>query len=332
MGVLSDFCLRLPKCCTSINSGFINEHSCIFRAFKIFPLVQRLTEREEELRMATESVIKEFAAENVVYLELRTTPKITKWMSKQKYVDTVIDAIRAMELVLPQITVRLLLSIDRRQSVAEATETVRLAAKYLYGPSSIVIGIELSGDPIYSGEKFVPLLENVSDSGIPFTIHVAEVLDQLDELKACLLTKPNRLGHGTFIHKHPDEAERQFCEQIVLSNKIPIEICLTSNLLCGTTTSYSSSHFGYYLSKKHPVVLCTDDRGIMGCTLTDEFLIAAETFKLSRQAMFDVAFQSFEAAFINKWDAKGNSCVIRKIFTLFQQFAENEDLICPNKV
>lgn len=46
------------------------------------------------------------------------------------------------------IIVKLLLSIDRRSSVTFAADTVQLAKECMLSSDDIVIGIDLSGDPV----------------------------------------------------------------------------------------------------------------------------------------------------------------------------------------
>ena len=98
----------------------------------------------------TSEVIREFAADNVKYLELRSTPRAepSTGMTKTSYIDALLRAVddchRAPDV---DITVRLLLSVDRRCTVSDATDTVNLAAEYMRRTDHIVVGIDLSGDP-----------------------------------------------------------------------------------------------------------------------------------------------------------------------------------------
>ncbi|VDL71507.1 unnamed protein product [Nippostrongylus brasiliensis] len=59
--------------------------------FKIFPLIQSLTTTRDALITATLDVVKEFADDGVIYLELRSTPKSTTEMTKQEYVEALIE-------------------------------------------------------------------------------------------------------------------------------------------------------------------------------------------------------------------------------------------------
>ena len=63
-------------------------------------------------------------------------------------------------------------------------------------------------------------------------------------------------------------------------SKIPLEICLTSNVKTESVPGYDDHHFQHYLQAGHPVALCTDDSGVFQTTLSQEYFHAAETFSL----------------------------------------------------
>lgn len=66
----------------------------MLRCFEKFRYAHDLTDTPEAIALATERVIQEFSDDNVVYLELRTTPRATPSMTKTEYLDSVINAIR----------------------------------------------------------------------------------------------------------------------------------------------------------------------------------------------------------------------------------------------
>ena len=105
-------------------------------------------------------MIHEFAADNVKYLELRSTPRaVPNGMTKTAYVDAILRAIGECHSEQDlDITVRLLLSIDRRCPVSDAVDTVNMAAEYMRRTGGIVTGIDLSGDPMVSPSSLLLLL------------------------------------------------------------------------------------------------------------------------------------------------------------------------------
>lgn len=59
----------------------------------VFKLAHDLVDCVEAVKLATTCVIDEFSKENVVYLELRSTPRKTAQMSKLECLQTIIDTI-----------------------------------------------------------------------------------------------------------------------------------------------------------------------------------------------------------------------------------------------
>ncbi|KAL0353240.1 UNVERIFIED_CONTAM: N6-mAMP deaminase [Sesamum angustifolium] len=156
--------------------------------FKLFDVIHILTTDHKTVTRISKEVIEDFAADNVVYLELRTTPKRndSKGMSKRSYIEAVLEGIRSVNLVevdlshklnmdtsayahamndvcdgtgSKKIYVRLLLSIDRRETAEAATETVKLALEMR---DLGVVGIDLSGNPaVVNGTVEICLTSNI---------------------------------------------------------------------------------------------------------------------------------------------------------------------------
>ena len=106
----------------------------------MFSLVHTITDNTWAVAEAARDVICDFAAEGVVYLELRTTPRAVPCrMTREEYCRAVLDTIRAVEkeqqLAMSVdscssscMMVRLLLAIDRRR-LEDMEDTVQLFLK-----------------------------------------------------------------------------------------------------------------------------------------------------------------------------------------------------------
>lgn len=106
---------------------------------------------------------------------------------------------RAMKTKLPSIMVKLIISINRRESIESAIENVDLAIKYAKMYSDIVCGVDLSGDPVCKTfADFEPMLRKAKNAELKLALHCGEIDDQT-EIAAMLDFGMHRLGHGTFI-------------------------------------------------------------------------------------------------------------------------------------
>ncbi|XP_057962584.1 N6-mAMP deaminase [Malania oleifera] len=283
--------------------------------FRLFDLIHILTTDHKTVTRITKEVVEDFAAENVVYVELRTTPKRndSKEMSKRSYMEAVVEGLRAVRTVdvafappglvtgspvdppvndlcggttKKKIYVRLLLSIDRRETTAAAMETVTLA---LQMKDLGVVGIDLSGNPIIGDWiTYLPALKFAREKGLPITLHCGEVPNQR-EIQAMLGFLPERIGHACCFEEED--------WGMLKSSKIPVEICLTSNIRTATVPSIDGHHFANLYNAKHPLVLCTDDTGVFSTSLTCEYMLAASTFGLGKTEMFQLARSAIQFIF-----------------------------------
>ncbi|KAJ3683799.1 hypothetical protein LUZ60_014026 [Juncus effusus] len=281
--------------------------------FRLFDLYHVLTTDHETVKRITKEVVEDFAAENVVYLELRTTPKKNedKGMTKRSYMQAVIEGLKMVDSVdvdffnsvstnensdekiinnetrqKKKIFVRLLLSIDRRESTSSAIDTVNLAMEM---KDLGVVGIDLSGNPIVGQwETYLPALERARELGIPVTLHCGEVRNST-EIYAMLDFHPQRLGHVCCLDKQEWDKLK--------SLQIPVEICLTSNVRTERIPSIQHHHFVDLYKAKHPLSLCTDDSGLFSTTLSNEYDLTAKSFGLSKVEMFELAQEAIHFSF-----------------------------------
>ncbi|KAL5578880.1 hypothetical protein UlMin_011322 [Ulmus minor] len=286
----------------------MKEDRSLHEVFKLFDLIHILTTDHKIITRITKEVVEDFASENVVYLELRTTPKRNDsiGMTKRSYMEAVVEGLKAVNSVdvsfVPRdgidgsvlnspptsevcngtarkkIYVRLLLSIDRRESTEAAMETVKLALELRHIG---VVGIDLSGNPIV-GEwtTFLPALEFARKQGLYLTLHCGEVPNP-EEIRAMLDFLPQRIGHACCF-------EEEEWKKLKLFN-IPVEICLTSNIRTNTISSLDVHHFADLYNCEHPLVLCTDDSGVFSTSLSNEYKLAASAYGLGGREIFQLA-------------------------------------------
>ncbi|XP_078088994.1 N6-Methyl-AMP deaminase isoform X2 [Mustelus asterias] len=266
--------------------------------FEMFKVIHQLTDRVEHIFMVAKEVIKEFAADGVKYLELRSTPReeSSTGMTKKSYVEAILEAIKQCKQEGVDIDVKFLLSIDRRGGPIVAMETVKLAEEFFASADGLVVGVDLSGDPaVEHGKNFIAPLHAARNIGLKLAVHMAEIPNQNEELELFLGLPPDRIGHGTFLH--PEVGGSEYLVDIISKNQIPIELCLTSNVKGQTVSSYDQHHFKYWYDRGHSSVICTDGKGVFASNLSQEYQIAETTFNLSKAHIWELSYQSINHIF-----------------------------------
>lgn len=140
-------------------------------------------------------VIEDFYNDNVIYLELRTMPKDVNGMTKEEYIQSVVRAIKANK---KNITVKLLLSINRNQTLHDSEESLKVMIQMKENYPDVIKGIDLSGDPNV-GSFNHGLFLKARESGFLVALHCAEIRNN-EEVQQMMEFQPDRLGHCTFLH------------------------------------------------------------------------------------------------------------------------------------
>nr|CCA27197.1 adenosine deaminaselike protein putative [Albugo laibachii Nc14] len=268
--------------------------------FQLFEVIhQTITSRDHLIRIVSE-VVEDFVYENVRYLELRTTPRKFGFdFSHHDYVATIISVIERYEA---QIKVRLLLSINRNNSVSNAADIVQLALKWK-AMSRYVVGVDFSGNASGLDSKFIkllPVLSTARDRGLKISAHFAEHPDEI-EAQEILSFRPDRVGHACCL------SEKLY--RAMTDAQLPIEVCLTSNARTMQIFEYGSC--GYKKLEKHPhgelirnisetkypICICTDDPGILDTSSTIEYIRASIAFGLTFQQLYRIARGSISMIF-----------------------------------
>ncbi|KAE8147706.1 Metallo-dependent hydrolase [Aspergillus avenaceus] len=230
----------------------------------------------ESISYATTSVLRDFHADGVTYLELRTIPRNspTASFTKEEYLATVLRAIASFTSA-HDISVRLILSLDReKMGPAEADAIVSLAI----ANKPVVVGVDVAGNPTKGDiSVFGAAFAKAKANGLGVTVHFGEVDPPAreDELDTLLGFNPDRLGHVIHV---PGDVKRE-----IVRRRLGLELCISCNVHAKMFDGgFFDHHFGEWRLEECPVVLCTDDMGFFCSPVSNEYLLAAQHFELSR--------------------------------------------------
>ncbi|KAJ8963131.1 hypothetical protein NQ318_018596 [Aromia moschata] len=286
LGCLDESILEYHKLLNIINKTDRTLDEC----FELFKIAQTATSSKNSVYLATQSVIEEFAQDNVIYLELRTTPRAENDMTKQEYIESVLKGIKDSK---SDIIVKLILSIDRRHDKVCSEDSLDVIVKMREEYPGIIKGIDLSGNP-YVGGFDECLFSKAREHGLRTTIHCAEIPND-NEVQQILNFHPERIGHATSIH--PDFGGSKENWQLYCKAKIPAEFCLTSNVVCGTSKCYAEHHIQQWMKNDLPFSINTDDKGVFCTSLSKEYEHVLNNFDLSKADLWNITYNAIDHCF-----------------------------------
>ena len=166
-----------------------------------------------------------------------------------------------------------------------------------------VVGFDLAGgENGYPPKKHVDAFQAIERANFYITIHAGEAYGPESIWQALQYCGAHRLGHATRLRDDitvlPDGTLKLgSLAQYVLDRRVPLEMCLTSNLHTGACTSLETHPFGMFMRCGFRVCLNTDDRLMSDTTMTQETILATELFNLSLDELEKLSLNAIKSAF-----------------------------------
>jgi adenosine deaminase len=167
-----------------------------------------------------------------------------------------------------------------------------------------VVGFDLAGEEGgYPPKKHVDAFHYIQRENFNITVHAGEGFGKESIWQAIQYCGAHRIGHGTRLIDDIAVADGKAVKlgdlaQYVLDKRIPLEICLISNVHTGATPSLEQHPFKILYQEKFRVTLNTDNRLMSNTTMTREFEAAAETFGLTFDDFEKISINSMKSAFL----------------------------------
>ncbi|MBI5434324.1 MAG: adenosine deaminase [Planctomycetes bacterium] len=165
------------------------------------------------------------------------------------------------------------------------------------------VGFDLAGEEAGNpAGEHQRAFEFVKRENFAITIHAGESFGPKSIWQALHFCGAHRIGHGTrlvedIVLYQGKVIKLEPLAQYVLDHRIPLEICLSSNVHTGATESLAAHPFPMFLRQGFRVTLNTDNRLMSRTTMTDELLIAAETFGCTLADLEKISINSMKSAF-----------------------------------
>ena len=157
-----------------------------------------------------------------------------------------------------------------------------------------ICALDLAGDEKgFPAKRFVEHFTVARDAGWNITVHAGEA-DGPDSIhQAIHLLGATRIGHGVAAAK--DDRLMDFMAE----KGIAMECCLTSNFQTGACTNIAEHPIKTFLERGILVTLNTDDPGVSGIEIADEYQLAKEEVGLTTNQLLQIQLNGVHAAFVS---------------------------------
>jgi adenosine deaminase len=167
-----------------------------------------------------------------------------------------------------------------------------------------VVGFDLAGEEGgYPPKKHIEAFHYIQRQNFNITVHAGEGFGKESIWQAIQYCGAHRIGHGTRLVDEIALAGGKAVKlgdlaQYVLDKRIPLEICLISNVHTGAAASLAEHPFKILFEEKFRVTLNTDNRLMSDTNMVKEFQAAADTFGLGVDDFEKITINAMKSAFI----------------------------------
>jgi adenosine deaminase len=258
---------------------------------------------EEALERVAYEMMEDMYNDGVVYIETRFAPVFHT--EKGLHWDEVVNAVlKGLERGRKDYGVEYGLIICAMRNMKLSQELAELAVDFR---ERGVVGFDLAGEEGgYPPKKHVDAFHYIQRENFNITIHAGEAFGKESIWQAIQWCGAHRIGHATRLiedigldKSDPHKIVKMgYLAQYILDKRIPLEICLTSNVDTGAAKSIEEHPFYLYYRYNFRVTLNTDDRLMSNTTMTRELHEAHKAFKLGLDDLEKLTINAMKSAFI----------------------------------
>ena len=232
------------------------------------------------------------AAESVRYMEVRFSP-VLNIQEGLTLTEAVAAPLRGLRRAEEQYDIRTSIIICGIRNMSPNT-SMDLADLTVDFKNRGVVAFDLAGAEYNNPAKMHrEAFYRVGNANIAATIHAGEAYGPESIHQALHYCNANRIGHGTRLFEDPD------LMQYVNDFRIPLEICITSNVQTRAVESFDDHPVRLYYDEGMVVTLNTDNRLMSGTTVTEEYWRAHEHLDFTWDELCQVALFGFESGFLS---------------------------------
>lgn len=214
---------------------------------------------------------------------------------------------------------------------AASLELARAAVHLAHRDGYPVVGFDLAGaESGFPAGDHKEAFQYAHSNFIRKTVHAGEAYGPESIFQAITDCYANRIGHGTWLFadhliKNSTRAEaKAYVSHLagyIASQRITIEVCLTSNLQTLPHMKSITRHpLRQMLDHDLSVTICTDNRLVSNTTVTDEIMLAVKHLKMTPRELRNVVIAGFKGSFF-PGSYKEKRAYVRQVIDRYETLA-----------
>ena len=258
---------------------------------KPFEIILSVLQDGEALSRVAYELAEDSARENVWYLEVRYSPVLhtRRGMKLTAIIDAVLQGLQQAER---KYNIRTGVIICGMRNISPATSIILADLAVAYKNRGVVgfdlAGMEENHPAKHHREAFYRILNN----NINCTAHAGEAYGPDSIHQALHYCGAHRIGHGTRLKEDGDLLN------YVNDHRIPLEVCMTSNVQTKAVPSLEEHPLKFYYDFGLRVTINTDNRLISNTSVTKELTLAAKYAQLNMADLKNIIVAGFKSAFL----------------------------------
>ncbi|MGH9402086.1 MAG: adenosine deaminase [Terriglobia bacterium] len=255
-----------------------------------FKRVTLLLESPADYALITTRLLERLAAGNVRYAEITLSAGVILW--KKQPLPEIFEAIAEAARKFPsrsRLRVKWIFDAVRQFGPDHAREALGWARIFR---DDDVVAFGIGGDEERGpASLFTAIYREAKDLGLHVTAHAGESGGPESVREAVELLDAERIGHGLAAARDPGVMA------LLRDRKVPLEVCLTSNVATGLIARVEDHPLRQFLDAGLQVTLSTDDPAMFSTSLERELGLARRAFSLSQDEIAGVMRNAILASF-----------------------------------
>ena len=262
---------------------------------KPFDTTLSVLQEKYALERVAYELAEDCAKENVKLMEVRYSP-ILHQNNKMKLTEIVDAVLLGLKRAEKDFDIRTGVIVCGMRHI-EPEVSLRLAEVSVAYKYQGVCGFDLAGaEANFPAKDHRDAFYLIHNNNINSTIHAGEAYGPESIAQALHYCGAHRIGHGTHLKDDGDLLN------YVNDHRVPLEMCLTSNVQTKSCKTLESHPMKFYYDFGIRVTVNTDNRLMSNTTVTDELMLAAETFDFSLMDIKNIIINGFKSSFLHYRD------------------------------